>query len=79
MNGNHNHLPQGRDRDGGTAAPAGVVAACWDHGKLTGIGILGLGSGGTAAAPQQHARDDAELRIRRVCRTEPQTELDVTV
>jgi hypothetical protein len=50
-----------------------------DHGKLRGIGISGLGSGGTAAAAQQHARDDAELRIRRVCRAEPQTEQDVTV
>jgi hypothetical protein len=75
MNGNHNHLPQGR-RD---CSAAGVVAACWDHGKLTGIGISGLESGGTVAAAQQHTRNDAELRIRRVRRTEPQTELDMTV
>jgi hypothetical protein len=57
MNGNHNHLPQGRR---GCSA-AGVVAACWDHGKLTGIGFQDLG------AAEQSLRRNSTHAMTRSC------------
>jgi hypothetical protein len=59
MNGNHNHLPQGRDRDGGTAAPLGLWLPAGITGSLQTLGFQDLGA---AEQPPRHNSTHAMTR-----------------